>query len=112
METVKVYARPESEDGYGDTVYGKVPADAEPAMTLLANVAPNHDPTRVAVGRAESPVKFDVYCRTDAPLCLMPEIHIVEVRGDRYELDAKPAEWAQMAGPHSGDHFTVTTPIN
>lgn len=112
MEPVRVFAKPVIEDGYGDDAYGPVPDDAEPIKTLRALVAPNHDPQRIAVGRDSTPVAFDIYYRGPEPTGLDADAHIVEVRGDRYEVDVKPAEWYRMSGAYVGDHFTVTATIN
>lgn len=108
METVKVYAKALVTDAYGDEVYGDVPPGAEPVSTLSVLVAPNHDPLRIAIGRVSVPIKFDIYYRGTEPTGIDPELHVVEVRGDRYEVDTKPAEWSWMSGPYAGDHFTVT----
>ena len=106
METVTIHAKVFATDTYGEQSVSGYTSTA--AMTLAALVAPNNDPTRVAVGRADAPIRMDVFIPGGDPNGINPEVHVAKVRGVVYEIDGVSEEWQYMSGQHAGDHFTVT----
>lgn len=106
METVTIHAKTTITDSYGDVIDGGYNPTA--AMALAALVAPNNDPTRIAVGRVDVPVRFDIFIPGGLPNGIDPELHVATIRGSVYDIDGSSEEWQFMQGAHAGDHFTVT----